>query len=63
MARHGAAVLHFATVDGPPGADIPERLSGASLQHEGDTMLALLRHFGDAPLPPAGARGQASATP
>jgi hypothetical protein len=62
LARHGASVLHFATVDGPLGGagryDIPERLDGAGLQHQGDTMLALLRHFGDAALPEPGARGQ-----
>ncbi|WP_296942848.1 M28 family peptidase [uncultured Massilia sp.] len=66
LAMHGASVLHFATLDGTLGgagaADIPARLSGASLQHEGDTMLALLRHFGDAALPEpgahAGGRGQ-----
>jgi hypothetical protein len=58
----GPAVLHFATTAGPLGGggawDIPERLDAASLQHEGDTMLALLRHFGGAALPQADARGQ-----
>jgi hypothetical protein len=65
LAGPGAAVLHFATLAGPLGGgawDIPERLDQASLQHEGDTMLALLRHFGNAELPAesaqAGVRGQ-----
>jgi hypothetical protein len=56
------SVLHFATTAGPLGAggawDTPERLEQGSLQHEGDTMLALLRHFGSASLPEAGANGQ-----
>jgi hypothetical protein len=54
LAGPGPAVLHFATTAGPLGGgawDIPERLDPASLQHEGDTMLALLRHFGSADLP------------
>jgi hypothetical protein len=61
LAGAGPAVLHFATTAGPLGGgawDVPERLDSASLQHEGDTMLALLRHFGAAPLPTPGARGQ-----
>jgi hypothetical protein len=61
LAQPGAAVLHFATTAGPLGGgawDVPERLEQASLQHEGDTMLALLRHFGNAELPQQGARGQ-----
>jgi hypothetical protein len=65
LADGGAAVLQFATLDGTLGpnglADVPWRLSSASLQHEGDTMLALLRRFGNAPLPapaPAILRGQ-----
>lgn len=61
LANAGPAVLHFATTAGPLGGgawDVPERLDGASLQHEGDTMLALLRHFGNASLPAPGARGQ-----
>jgi hypothetical protein len=64
-AQWPVSVLHFATIAGPLGDgawDIPERLDQASLQHEGDTMLALLRHFGNAELPAelaqAGARGQ-----
>jgi hypothetical protein len=40
-------------------ARLPQRLSSASLQHEGDTMLALLHRFGNASLPaPAAPRGQ-----
>jgi hypothetical protein len=61
LALPGAAVLHFATTAGPLGGgawDVPERLEHASLQHEGDTMLALLRHFGNTQLPAPGARGQ-----
>lgn len=58
----GASVLQFATMAGTlgPGAihDIPQRLSGASLQHEGDTMLAMLRDTGNRPLPPTGTRGR-----
>jgi hypothetical protein len=61
LAGPGPAVLHFATTAGPLGGgawDVPERLDSASLQHEGDTMLALLRHFGSASLPEPGTRGQ-----
>jgi hypothetical protein len=61
LAGPGAAVLHFATTAGALGGgvwDVPERLDQASLQHEGDTMLALLRHFGNADLPEQSARGR-----
>jgi hypothetical protein len=63
LAAGGAALLQFATHGGSlgPGAvhDIPQRLSRASLQHEGDTMLALLREAATlAPPPPGSARGQ-----
>jgi hypothetical protein len=61
LADPGAAVLHFATTAGrmKGGAwDVPERLDTATLQHEGDTMLALLRHFGSASLPESGAHGE-----
>jgi hypothetical protein len=56
-------VLHFATTQGPLGwdgmHDLPQRLSSASLQHEGDTMLALLRRLGNANLALASSpRGQ-----
>ncbi|MFL6676407.1 MAG: M28 family peptidase [Massilia sp.] len=50
----GVPVLHFASTEGrlgPNGAyDTPARLHQATLQHEGDTMLALLKHFGNARL-------------
>jgi hypothetical protein len=63
LAESGASVLQFASIDGTLGwggvNDVPRQLSGASLQHEGDTMLALLRHFGNARLPPPQTRGQA----
>ena len=63
LAGAGIPVLHFATTQGALGAngihDLPQRLSAASLQHEGDTMLALLRRFGNARLPTAATpRGQ-----
>jgi hypothetical protein len=59
----GFPVLHFATTQGALGYegvhDLPQRVSGASLRHEGDTMLALLRRFGNARLPPPSSpRGQ-----
>ncbi|WP_036172113.1 M28 family peptidase [Massilia sp. 9096] len=59
------ALLQFATLRGMLGpnglADVPQRLAPASLQHEGDTMVALLRRLGNTPLPALGsapARGQ-----
>ena len=63
LAGAGFPVLHFATTQGPLGRDgihdLPQRLSSASLQHEGDTMLALLHRFGNASLPSTAApRGQ-----
>jgi hypothetical protein len=64
LAGSGGALLQFATRGGTLGPnaihDIPQRLSTDSLQHEGDTMLALLRHFGDADLAaqPTARRGQ-----
>lgn len=62
LGMQGASVLQFATAGGSlgPGAvhDIPQRLSAASLQHEGDTMLALLRETGGRALPESGARGR-----
>jgi len=64
LAGGGFPVLHFATMQGAlgPGGihDLPQRLSAASLQHEGDTMLALLRRFGNARLAAAASapRGQ-----
>lgn len=63
LAASGVPLLQFATGGGtlgPDGAhDIPQRLSAASLQHEGDTMLALLRDAGDKPLPTSGAMADA----
>jgi hypothetical protein len=54
LATGAFPVLHFATTQGPLGwegmHDVPQRLSSASLQHEGDTMLALLRRLGNANL-------------
>ncbi len=54
LAAGAFPVLHFATTQGPLGwegmHDVPQRLSSASLQHEGDTMLALLRRLGNANL-------------
>jgi hypothetical protein len=45
-----APVLQLATVQGWLGRyDTPARLDGASLQHEGDTMLALVREFSVSP--------------
>jgi hypothetical protein len=63
LATGAFPVLHFATTQGPLGwdgmHDVPQRLSSASLQHEGDTMLALLRRLGNANLALAGPpRGQ-----
>jgi hypothetical protein len=63
LAGAGFPVLHFATTQGALGRDgvhdLPQRLSSASLQHEGGTMLALLRRFGNARLPPTSStRGQ-----
>jgi hypothetical protein len=62
LATGAFPVLHFATTQGPLGRDgmhdLPQRLSSASLQHEGDTMLALLRRLGNVNLalasPPRG---------
>ena len=54
LATGAFPVLHFATTQGPLGRegmhDVPQRLSSASLQHEGETMLALLRRLGNANL-------------
>jgi hypothetical protein len=62
LASLGIPFLQFANSEGrlgPAGAfDTVDRLDLRTLQHEGDTMLALVRHFGAAPLertgPPAG---------
>ena len=49
LAALKAPLLQFANVEGFTGprgsADTPDRLDGAMLQHEGDTVLALARHF------------------
>lgn len=56
-----APVLQFANVEGYTGprgsGDTLERLDPAMLQHEGDTMLALARHFASHPMQ-AGPPGQ-----
>jgi hypothetical protein len=58
LARLGVPMLHLASTEGvlgPGGAfDTPERLDRSTLQHEGNSMLALLRHFGNTPLARAG---------
>lgn len=50
----GAAQLRFANIEGSTGysggLDLPGRLAHGTLQHAGDTMLALVRHFGAVPL-------------
>ncbi|HEU4846168.1 MAG TPA: hypothetical protein VFT05_18010, partial [Burkholderiaceae bacterium] len=52
--RLGTAGLRFANLDGAPGRqgglDTPDRVAPGTLQHCGDTMLALVRHFGSRPL-------------
>jgi hypothetical protein len=51
--RVGPAGMRFAHIDGAGEnglADAPERISPGALQQLGDTMLALTRHFGNAPL-------------
>jgi hypothetical protein len=61
LARLRVPLLQFANVEGYTGArgsgDTVERLDPAMLQHEGDTMLALARHFAGAPFQ-EGAAGQ-----
>jgi len=50
----GTAGLRFANIDGAPGShgglDSPDRVAPGTLQHTGDTMLGLVRHFGSRPL-------------
>jgi Peptidase family M28 len=52
LKKVGTAGLHFANIEGGTGylgtLDTPARLDAGTLQHIGDTMLALVRHFGDA---------------
>ena len=54
LGKLGASRLHFANVEGSNGAslgsrDIPARLDAGTVQSMGDTMLAMARHFGQAP--------------
>lgn len=55
----GVPAAQFATTAGTLGydgiQDLPQRLSSASVQQEGETMLVLLRRFGNAALPSADA--------
>ncbi|MES2316736.1 MAG: M28 family peptidase [Pseudomonadota bacterium] len=46
--RVGPAGMRFANIE--DGADLSPRAAQASLQHAGETMLALTRHFGNLPL-------------
>lgn len=52
--RVGTAGMRFANIEGSAGdkgrADVAGRVAQGALQHAGDTMLALTRHFGDLPL-------------
>ena len=52
--RVGAAGMRFANIEGSVGysgrADRAGRVAQGTLQHAGDTMLALTRHFGNLPL-------------
>ena len=54
LARVGQAGLYFTNIEGAPdergSLDTPERFDDATLQHMGETMLAVTRHFGNAPL-------------
>jgi hypothetical protein len=58
LGKLGSARLHFANVEGSNGfglasRDTPGRLDIGTVQNMGDTMLALARHFGQAPPEPA----------
>jgi hypothetical protein len=64
----GTARLHFANMEGSNGSglasrDTPGRLDVDTVQGMGDTMIALARHFGQAPpdSPAAGAAGSGAA--
>ena len=50
----GSAGLRFVNIEGRTGhrgtLDLPGRVAHTTLQHTGETMLALARHFGHAPL-------------
>ena len=54
LQRLGRAALLFNNIEGAPdyfgSLDTPDRLDQASLQHLGDTMLGMVRHFGMQPL-------------
>lgn len=55
----GAGALRFANIEGRHGysgaSDQPGNVARATMQHAGETMLALTRHFGSVPLAAAGA--------
>lgn len=63
LARLRAPVLHLANTGGTLGRDgvldTPARLDRATLQHIGDTMTQLVRHFGQQPLVRGGASADA----
>jgi hypothetical protein len=64
LGKLGSARLHFANLEGSNGfglgsRDTPGRLDPATVQDMGETMIALARHFGEAPPPAAGAAGEA----
>lgn len=54
LAQLGKAGLRFANIEQAPGSqgglDTPELVDPRTIQHTGDTMLALVRHFGNRPL-------------
>lgn len=52
--RKGMQGMNFAAIEGHTAyhtaLDTPENMSQASMQHQGESMLALVRHFGQRPL-------------
>lgn len=60
--RVGPAAMRFANIEGSSGSsgafDAPGRVAQGTLQHTGDTMLALTRHFGNLPLAAIGSADQ-----
>lgn len=62
LAELEAPVLQLATVEGVRGwypvFDTPDRLDRGTLQHEGETMLSLARHYTQQPLGAASGAGQ-----
>ena len=50
----GSAAMRFANIEGGIGhsgaADVPDKVARTTMQHAGDSMLALTRHFGNLPL-------------